>query len=284
MSSFQQQQQQQTADTAEMKQEVTSKALTNQSKESKEVLSAAREELEKTVTSGRQNGLEWSQIPQNRRRDPLTGRLLAQDVEPCLRCIEKGLTCTLKFIGTEKKAKCAACKRSNSDYCIRQRAPKKCLKFFGYPWNSPNYFTLDEGPSSVEMEEILKEHFLGLNRCALDEYSYISGSVQTALPPFNGSDLPVAVRPKNYDSMTWEDILPAPGNKSIIRRIEEEQEEEEKGEAKYVRTPFTSMLTTPRSPMFAAPVRAIRYLQESRRYPPRKIHVTEYLADTGQNW
>ncbi|KAI1808004.1 hypothetical protein F4811DRAFT_504047 [Daldinia bambusicola] len=273
-----------TADTAKLKQKGANEIATSQLKESKGNVSAAREKSEKNVNSGHQNGLALPQVPLNYRRDPVTGRLLAQDVESCLRCIEKGLTCTLKFLGSEKEVKCAACKRSNSDYCIRQRPPHKCFRFFGYPWNSPNYFTLGEGLTPAELEKILKEHFLGQNRRALAEYSYISGSVPMALPPFNGSDLPPAVRPKNFESRTWKDVLPAPGNKSTLRRIEDEGKEYERGEAIYVRTPFTSKLTTPCSPMFAAPAHAVKYLQEVRRYPARNIHVTEYLAETGQEW
>ncbi|KAI1467131.1 uncharacterized protein F4812DRAFT_465235 [Daldinia caldariorum] len=277
-------QRRQTADIAEMKQKAANTVPTSQPKESKENVSAAREKSEENVNSGQQNGLQLPQVPLNYRRDPVTGRLLAQDVESCLRCIEKGLICTLKFLGFEEEVKCAACTRSNSDYCIRQRPPYKCFRFFGYPWNSPNYYTLGEVLSPVELEEILQEHFIGQNRRALAEYSYISGSVPMALPPFNGRDLPAAKRPKNFESRTWKDVLPAPGNKSAFRRMEEESKEYERREAIYVRTPFTSKLATPWSPMSAAPAHAIKYLQEVRRYPARNLHVTEYLADTGQQW
>ncbi|KAI1655015.1 hypothetical protein F4813DRAFT_368335 [Daldinia decipiens] len=223
-------------------------------------------------------------------RDILTGRILAEDGESCLRCIDKGLKCTLIFLGFENEAKCAACRRSGSQYCIRQRRPQDCYMFYGHPWNSPNYFAVGRGPNSREMEEILEEHFLGkiIDSIGAYTYIYIYGRKQHSmtLPPFNGSDLPAAIRPEDFKSKTWKDVLPISMNKSAHRRLEDNIADEGKS-AEQKAEEQESVLEALMAPllMFNSPEFVPRKVKEERRlryYPIRAMHLSEYLANGGE--
>ncbi|KAI2775736.1 hypothetical protein F4815DRAFT_504100 [Daldinia loculata] len=223
-------------------------------------------------------------------RDPLTGRPLADYGESCLRCIDKGLKCTLIFVGFENEAKCAACRRSNSQYCIRQRRPQDCYMFYGHPWNSPNYFAVGEGPNSREMDEILQEHFLGkiIDSLGTWAYIYIYGPKQNSmtLPPFNGSCLPAATRPDDFKSKTWKDVLPISINRSDLGRIGDhivemcKSAEEKAAEQKLAAEEAlqASMSVTNSTGMVP---RRFNHKKRSECYQIRGMHVSEYLDIMG---
>ncbi|KAI1405781.1 hypothetical protein F4819DRAFT_347706 [Hypoxylon fuscum] len=187
-------------------------------------------------------------------RDIITGRTLVEDGESCLRCIEKGLRCTLNFVGVEGVAKCAACKRSNTQHCLRQRAPWKRISFVGPPWKNPNYFAVGDHLNPADMEEMLQEHFLGQQTYRHGTYSHEADRKQMALPPFNGTDLPIGERPENWKTMDWKRALPIPENKSLHPRPI-------KASGPYVNED------------------SMNYLCSVRRYPRRDMHLREYLRD-----
>ncbi|KAI0115278.1 hypothetical protein F4814DRAFT_460058 [Daldinia grandis] len=279
---------QQTVNAADAKQIVANEASPKQPRESKD--GPAGKESGNPVNSEAGGSSELSDDATVYARDALTGRLLAEDGESCLRCIDKELKCTLIFLGFETEAKCAACRRSNSQYCIRQRRPQDCFKFYGRPWNSPNYFAVGESPSLAEMEEILREHFLAKDIDWLGTYLYVYDPKQRnmALPPFNGSDLPASVRPEDFKSKTWKDVLPILQNKSALRRLkdgeaEENKTEEEKAEEKKIEAEaIKASVAMLSAPGFAPKTRKPRGSQRSRYYPVRAMHVSEYLANNGE--
>ncbi|KAI2612117.1 uncharacterized protein GGS25DRAFT_106607 [Hypoxylon fragiforme] len=161
-------------------------------------------------------------------RDEVTGRALAYDGDSCLRCIEKGLRCTLNYAGVEGEDKCSACRRATtnpSPRCIRQLAPSRRTPFRGKePWQNPNFFCLgDPQPSKLEMQEILRTHFLGGEEAATPTYrhgTYARDADRRAqvLPPFNGTDMPLAQRPANWKTADWRTALPAWKNRSLHAR------------------------------------------------------------------
>ncbi|KAI2636388.1 hypothetical protein GGS26DRAFT_493247 [Hypomontagnella submonticulosa] len=216
------------------------------------------------------------EVVHNRPRDRVTGRELAEDGGSCLRCIEKGLRCTLNFKGVRGEDKCAACRRSNAEHCIRQLAPEQRIHFTGPPWHNPNFFTVGTALSPMEMEEILYDHYLGKKTAMFGTYEYEAVRKQMALPPFNGSDLPLEERPKNWQSMDWKDALPIWQNRSLLPRpikLDDDDDDDER------REPYLSE-------------EALRYLRIKRKYIPRPMHLKEALkleekqrkADLGETY
>ncbi|KAI0010320.1 hypothetical protein F4779DRAFT_627270 [Xylariaceae sp. FL0662B] len=204
---------------------------------------------------------EKNEGPKKLPRDRITGRPLAEDGVSCLRCIEKGLRCTLRFQGEVGQPRCAACKRSNSRYCLRLRAGPHDA-FRGPPWKDPNFFSVGDNISREEMEALLKEHCLGPQKYLNGSYLYEAEREEMALPPFNGSDLPLENRHKNWKSMDWKHVLPTFRNQSLYPR---------------------SALLTPResAPEGKRGDDSLQYLRISRRYPPRDEHLN---GDLGETW
>ncbi|KAL7626189.1 hypothetical protein AAE478_002959 [Parahypoxylon ruwenzoriense] len=204
-------------------------------------------------------------------RDKLTGRVLSDDGGSCLRCIEKGLKCTLYFFGVEGEDKCAACKRSGAQYCIRQFHPNKRLPFWGPPWKSPNYFTIgDDIPSRAEMEDLIREHYQGQQRYSHGTYQYEGDLERMALPPFNGSDLPVPERPENWKTMDWTRVLPVLTNASLHPRP---------ANLRIYGEPITTL-----SPREQAELRQLQLTHIDRGYVPRRAHLREEIEDLEETW
>ncbi|OTA81608.1 hypothetical protein M434DRAFT_17335 [Hypoxylon sp. CO27-5] len=216
---------------------------------------------------------------EERPRDHITGRLLAEDGGSCLRCTEKGLRCTLNFFGLEGEAKCAACRRSDSKYCIRQFRIDRRIRFIGEPWKDPNYFTVGDQPSPEEMEEILREHHLGKQKYVDGMYLYETEIKQMAIPPYNGSNLPIEERSENWKSANWKSVLPIWKNRSQHPRPVQMR-------------PLNAPRDTDGSPTTPKPGPSgfvsedkIQYLRNIRKYPPREAHMRERMNDAlGETW
>ncbi|KAI1144007.1 hypothetical protein F5Y05DRAFT_418183 [Hypoxylon sp. FL0543] len=216
-------------------------------------------------------------------RDAITGRPLAEDGGSCLRCIEKGLRCTLNFLGVEGEAKCAACRRSGSQYCIRQRGPEKRIEFQGAPWDNPNYFTVGDKLSPLEMKKILYEHYLGEEKYLYGTYLHEAERKQVALPPFNGSDLPIEKRPENWKTADWRSVLPIWKNRSLHPRpiMQRSQSEIKRRDGASTGSQPTVLEA---SPSYITED-TIRYLRLIRKYEPRAAHLKEHINDAlGETW
>ncbi|KAI2465910.1 hypothetical protein F4781DRAFT_407471 [Annulohypoxylon bovei var. microspora] len=209
-------------------------------------------------------------------RDLATGRILVDDCGSCLRCIEKGLNCTLNFLGIEGVDKCAACKRSGAQYCIRQRSAGKLISFRGLPWRNPNYFAVGDEPSPKEMEEILREHYEGQDIYMNGEFICEGDRNRIALPPLNGSDLPLDERMENWKTADWKRVLPIWKNKSIYGELNgqspsQSDVEEAKSYGSEDRQGFTAQGT-------------LNYFRVTRNYRPRVKHLQEFVNDLGETW
>ncbi|XXH04812.1 hypothetical protein Hte_011234 [Hypoxylon texense] len=227
-------------------------------------------------------------------RDVVTGRPLVDDGGSCLRCTEKGLRCTLNFVGVEGVGQCAACKRSKAPRCIRQRAPEKRIFFMGAPWKNPNYFCVGE-PFGCwdEMEEALKEHFQGAPAYARGMYLPSGGEKNMALPPYNGSDRPIDERAENWKSMDWKRVLPIAINRSYHPRPINLKEKKRAPEP----APDTPSSVSSSDPSSASgsttsesqdsesddePVvseEILEHMVHFRKYQRRRIHLQEYQRD-----
>ncbi|KAI0382922.1 hypothetical protein F5Y04DRAFT_287555 [Hypomontagnella monticulosa] len=201
----------------------------------------------------------------SRPRDYITGREIADDGATCLRCAEKGLRCTLNFKGVRGEDKCAACRRSGTEHCIRQLPPDERAPFEGPPWRSPNFFTIGTVLDPKDMEERLHEFFLGNKTYAFGTYQYEEDRKLLALPAFNGSDLPLEERRENWQSMEWRDVLPIWQNRSLRPKPWKWDDEYDEND------PFVSEDT-------------LQYLRFMRRYIPREAHMKERMADEGKKW
>ncbi|KAF2972089.1 hypothetical protein GQX73_g1432 [Xylaria multiplex] len=160
-------------------------------------------------------------------RDYVTGRIISNHGQSCLRCAEKGLRCTLGFVGKEAEPQCAACRRSKAQYCVRFQSlggNGRGIPFNGPPWKNPNFVAGTPGNSEVahlpreQLEDILHEFYDGKQGYVLGNYVADRDVENFVLPPFNGVDLPLVDRPKNYEAMGWRDVLPDWRNRSLRPR------------------------------------------------------------------
>ncbi|CAJ2506210.1 Uu.00g003400.m01.CDS01 [Anthostomella pinea] len=215
--------------------------------------------------------------------DRTTGRTMCQDPQPCLRCQKKGLKCTLIFASAnhdEKQPKCSACRRSDAQYCVRLRPANRRIPYYGPPWKNPNFTTgsavSDHRLSSVEIGALLKGFYLG-------EQSYVGGggsylyqaSVEAmALPPYNGVDLPMEERARNWKTMGWRHVLPVWHNASLQSGGLPPSDQVEWTAADSVEEG---------SPVEAAEEAGrdqLQYLRIRRRYFPREAHLNDELGET----
>ncbi|KAI0887488.1 uncharacterized protein GGS22DRAFT_198746 [Annulohypoxylon maeteangense] len=201
-------------------------------------------------------------------RDLATGRILVDDGGSCLACTKKGLNCTLNYLGVEGVDKCAACKRSGAQYCIRQRPVGKLIPFRGPPWHNPNYFSVGAEPSPEEMREILQEHYQGQDVYCNGEYMREGDRNRFALPPFNGSDLPLEDRMENWKSADWKRVLPTWENASYYK--------DSKGSGAHSDATGGEEVHVSQD--------TIDYFRVLRKYPPRNIHFQEYMKEIGETW
>ncbi|OTB06843.1 hypothetical protein M426DRAFT_99532 [Hypoxylon sp. CI-4A] len=220
-----------------------------------------------------------------RPRDPITGRRLAEDGDSCLRCIEKGLICTLTFAGIAAVDKCAACERSGARYCFRQFVPTSRIPFEGPPWKNPNYFSIGDTVGPDEMEAILREHFEG-------KKSYLGGSLlsdadrgRMSLPPFNGSNLPLEERPENWRKINWTHVLPSWWNRSLHRRpgppkeVRSQQNTDETKDATITSQAQEEDQEDQEGDAAGQEEDILGYFGALGKYEPRKQHLKEYFAD-----
>ncbi|KAI1777781.1 hypothetical protein F4818DRAFT_456831 [Hypoxylon cercidicola] len=242
--------------------------------------------------------VESSESTAHYRRDLVTGRKLVDDGGSCLRCIEKGLKCTLNFVGVSGVTQCAACKRSNVPHCIRQRPLERRLLFLGPPWKSPNYFTAGEPLSRQEMEEVLKEHFQGREMYSRGMYLPGGGEKKLALPPFNGSDRPIGYRLQNWKTMDWTRVLPIAKNRSYHPRPINLKEEKILPTSAPIPSSASSSPTTTETistllissqetesddePIMSEEV--LEHMTHSRKYQRRTIHLREYQRDLKETY
>ncbi|KAI1460639.1 hypothetical protein F4805DRAFT_454566 [Annulohypoxylon moriforme] len=227
--------------------------------------------LSKASGSKPQGKLNQSNEEDEPKRDLATGRVLVDDGGSCLRCTEKGLNCTLNFVGVESVDKCAACKRSGTQYCIRQRPVEKLIPFRGPPWQNPNFFSVGDEPSPEEMVEILQEHYQGQDTYCNGEYMCESDRKGMTLPPFNGSDLPIGDRMENWKSADWKKVLPRWKNASYYKDCKRFSGDKEQSDAVGEQQAFVSQDT-------------LDYFRALRKYTPRNIHVQEYTKELGETW
>ncbi|OTA66589.1 hypothetical protein K449DRAFT_462596 [Hypoxylon sp. EC38] len=264
---------QQASSEAGAKQTMYEKSSASQVREIKErVQDSPKTSNSKSVVKAEAKGEE-------RLRDHITGRILAEDGGSCLRCTEKGLRCTLNFFGLEGEAKCAACRRSNSKYCIRQFGIERRIPFIGDPWKDPNYFTVGDQPSPEEMEEILQEHHLGKQKFVDGMYLYETEIKKMAIPPYNGSNLPIEERSENWKRANWKSVLPIWKNRSRHPRPVQMR-------PLNVSKDTDAAPTTPQvDPSGFVGENTIQYLRTIRKYPPREAHLRERMNDAlGETW
>jgi len=158
-------------------------------------------------------------------RDLVTGCMISEEGRTCLRCKEKGLRCTLNYMGKESEPRCAACRRSDTEYCVSFRPwdpSGKAIPFTGPHWKSPNFAaSTEDGPAPLsrwEMEALLREYHEGEKGYVGGSYIPVNDKKNFVMPPFNGIDLPEEGRPENYKDMTWKDALPIWQNRSLHPR------------------------------------------------------------------
>ncbi|KAI1819589.1 hypothetical protein F4861DRAFT_126366 [Xylaria intraflava] len=167
---------------------------------------------------------ELSAEDRDRPRDLITGRRLADHETTCIRCMEKGLTCTLRFHATQFERQCAACRRSGARFCVRYRPigidGNPLPYYWGLPWRDPNYVALSaEGSTDTitaeELERMLREFFVG-------GFGYFAGSGELlseseaaglALPPLDSDLEPPEEGEPPRRGASWRDVLPLPGRK-----------------------------------------------------------------------
>ncbi|KAI3336425.1 hypothetical protein HD806DRAFT_542337 [Xylariaceae sp. AK1471] len=242
-------------------------------------------------------------------RDYVTGRILSEQGRSCLRCIEKGLRCTLNFVGKETEPRCAACRRSKAKHCVRFQplgGGGRGIPFKGPPWKNPNFVAHTEdgaaaGLSREELEDILREHYLERKGCyVLGNYITEDDVHNYALPPFNGVDVPLADRPENYKTMDWKDVLPVMQNQSLRPRQAEGKGGKDGREAQKKKLAVArNQLLWPASPTDKEEAGEVErrnrllmvgngetrdeelsFLRTLRRYEPREQNLSDVLGET----
>ncbi|KAI0552068.1 hypothetical protein F4679DRAFT_572016 [Xylaria curta] len=236
-------------------------------------------------------------------RDYVTGRMLSEYGRSCLRCTEKGLRCTFNFVGKENEPQCVACRRSKEPYCIRFRPPKtnkKSIPFNGPPWKNPNFVagTAEDGKTArltrSDLENLLCEFYHGESGYVLGNYVAERDMSNYVLPPFNGGDLPIADRPKNYETMDWKDVLPDWRNRSLRPQKGEGDEEREKQKTRLAMARKRSLNPNEEEGegekklsvlMMEVAGKSenddqIRFLRIMRRYSPREQNLSDILGET----
>ncbi|KAI0542312.1 hypothetical protein GGR58DRAFT_453486 [Xylaria digitata] len=234
-------------------------------------------------------------------RDYVTGRMISNHGRSCLRCVEKGLRCTLNFVGKEAEPQCAACQRSKAPYCVRFQSlggNGRGIPFNGPPWKNPNFVAGTPENSTAahlpreQLEDILHEFYDGKQGYVLGNYVADRDVQNFALPSFNGVDLSLADRPENYETMDWRDVLPDWKNRSLRPRRADGmlEDEREKWKRKLAVARERSLL--PSNPMEpeAEELRGmnisrmqvvtggeddISFLRALRRYKPRERHLSD---------
>ncbi|KAI1743979.1 hypothetical protein F4680DRAFT_444670 [Xylaria scruposa] len=243
-----------------------------------------------------------------RPRDYVTGRTLSEFGRSCLRCTEKGLRCTFNFVGKEKEPQCVACRRSKVPYCIRFQPltkSKKSIPFNGPPWKNPNFIagTADDRKTvrlpRRDLEDTLCESYHGESGYVLGNYVTERDTSNFVLPPFNGCDLPIADRPKDYETMDWKDVLPEWRNRSLRPQQGEGYGEDEREKKKKRLAKARELSLMPPNPNKEEGEREkrrsimmmevasnfdiddqIRFLRKLRRYSPRERNLSDILGET----
>ncbi|KAI1268312.1 hypothetical protein F5Y18DRAFT_374742 [Xylariaceae sp. FL1019] len=205
-------------------------------------------------------------------RCSVTGRILAKHHTACVRCVEKGLRCTLNYAGQEQQPTCGACRRSKVQFCVRYEGLK--IPHFGPIWKDPNFIfgCNDKGvQSSVEeAEEILREHFEGRPQYVMGSYITTLDAQSMALPSFR--------RSHDWENVSWQDVLPVWQNMSInaqekdVRSTTKENESSISNGAGQMSDGDLKAVTSGED---SEKVTEGSLLRISRRYSPREQHLTD---------
>ncbi|KAI1768743.1 hypothetical protein GGR53DRAFT_462130 [Hypoxylon sp. FL1150] len=232
------------------------------------------------------------------RRDVVTGRKIVEDGGSCLRCNEKGLKCTLNFVGVSGAAQCAACTRSKAPHCIRKRPVARRIIYVGPPWKSRNYFSIGEPLSEEELEEVLKEHFEGRGGYYRGMYLPAGDQKRLALPPYNGVDGPVSQRPEDWEAIDWKGFLPISINRSYHsrpRQLDEKKARSPSFSPPPVSSPSSESASSSSSSTQSPQVKesddeplidevSLEDMVHYRKYQRRNIHLREYLKDLEETY
>ncbi|KAI1501238.1 hypothetical protein F5X99DRAFT_409208 [Biscogniauxia marginata] len=238
----------------------------------------ATEETDATAPAGTEDSVKqdngetmtlWSREDKEEKkklkRDLITGRLLSKNGQSCLRCAEKGLRCTLHFYGFDTETRCAACRRSGTEHCVRPLKIQDRVPYSGPPWKDPNFVTGEAKPlPQAQMEKILREHFEGPQSYLQGHYVHAGEQRRMVLPPFNHSGLPWEQRPEGWEKLDWRKILPTHMNRSLTPRS----------------TPSGTPSLTKGGQAKGGPQPDVgedklQFLRVSRRYQPRIAHLNE---------
>lgn len=227
-------------------------------------------------------------------RDHVTGRMLSENSQSCIRCDEKGLRCTLNYVDKEMEPRCAACRRAKAPHCVRFRPLGQAgaaIPFHGPPWKNPNFIAnAEEGGkvkdlSSRELEDLLREHYLGPEGYVDGRYVRPAAVKRWALPSWKGEDEENSGKgAENSAGEGWRDVLPIWRNRSLRPargggRAEEEKktiavarggsartdEEEGGGEEEKVE---------------AGDGEETELLRTRRKYSPREKNLSDVLGET----
>ncbi|KAI1811135.1 hypothetical protein GGS20DRAFT_130109 [Poronia punctata] len=141
----------------------------------------------------------------------------------CLRCREKGLRCTLNYIGKESEPQCAACRRSRAEYCVSIRPKNERRRvgpFFGPPWLNPDFVgSTAKGVAALphqQLQEIIRQHYAGEPGYVMGHYLCASDVQSFALPSYSGAGFSELDRADNSWNVTWKDILPTRLHRTLL--------------------------------------------------------------------
>ena len=240
-------------------------------------------------------------------KDPVTGRVLAEDPRPCLPCMDKGRKCTFLFADSEDDEECAACRRqaaaAGADYasagrCVRlSRSAAELLaldfeELRSTAAGAAAHDDLDELQQQAKFtqacwEAVVRDHEAERD---LRETVYVNGepitkrdAARMALPmpaSFTGKDDSVVGpegprAPSLMATRGWRDVLPTQENRSLFR--------EEADVLELVRARRKSVAAGRAacgSEELEERDERIKYLQRIRRYQPREMHLSEALAQS----
>ena len=242
-------------------------------------------------------------------KDPVTGRVLAEDPRPCLLCVEKGRKCTFIFADSEDDEQCAACRRQAAAASADDISAIRCVRLSK---EDAAIIALDfdelrkttKGPKAQErVDELQKEanyrrtHWESVvrdheaERDHREKMIYVNGEpmskrdvARMALPmpdSFTGKDSGVAgpagpQTPPPLATRGWKDVLPVPGNRSLSRE-DADVEELFRARGKEV---ATGGAEKGEYEELEERDERIKYLQRIRKYQPREMHLSEAQTET----
>ncbi|KAI5928412.1 hypothetical protein F4810DRAFT_717027 [Camillea tinctor] len=251
-------------------------------------------------------------------RDKLTGRILAENGKTCLRCTRVGLRCTLNFFGMDREERCAACRRSGAEHCVRPRGfaddelPYRGGGGGGLPSHDLPYVTGARPPlSRAQMEEVLREQLAEDESLLQGFYVSASERARMALPRATARDKEPPEEDEGWGEPAthWRKVLPTHMNRSLVPRDKpprtatpvdaETESEADTAELQHTSQPpstgrssdsdgssmsaynalFGNKRKKPTQRSRELDDEQLIYLRACRRYPPRAEHVTEAFPE-----